>query len=91
MPHPTKQALLDWARNYPELWNAGDKQAWIAAPCGGKRAGKRRFAPAHRSGHEVYGGAVKNTFQQYFKDHLDPPQNRLEQEEVSGVVTEMFR
>jgi hypothetical protein len=29
MPYPTKDALLNWARNYPELWNAGHKQAWI--------------------------------------------------------------
>ena len=24
-----KHTLLKWATNYPELWNAGDKQAWI--------------------------------------------------------------
>ncbi len=29
MSYPKKQALLTWARQYPELWNAGDKQAWI--------------------------------------------------------------
>lgn len=29
MSFPQKQALLDWARNYPKLWNEGDKQAWI--------------------------------------------------------------
>ena len=29
MAYPDKQALLAWATNYPELWNAGDKQAWI--------------------------------------------------------------
>ena len=26
---PDKKALLNWANNYPTLWNAGDKQAWI--------------------------------------------------------------
>lgn len=30
MSYPTKQALLQWANNYPLLWNAGDKDAWIA-------------------------------------------------------------
>lgn len=29
MAYPGKQALLNWARNYPELWNVGDKPAWI--------------------------------------------------------------
>ncbi len=29
MAYPSKQSLLNWANNYPELWNAGDKQAWI--------------------------------------------------------------
>lgn len=29
MSYPKKQALLNWARQYPELWNAGDKQAWV--------------------------------------------------------------
>ena len=29
MTYPAKQALLNWARNYPELWNVGYKQAWI--------------------------------------------------------------
>jgi len=29
LSYPKKQALLTWARQYPELWNAGDKQAWI--------------------------------------------------------------
>ncbi len=29
MPKPTFDALKTWATNYPKLWNAGDKQAWI--------------------------------------------------------------
>ncbi|MCB1843855.1 MAG: hypothetical protein KDI09_12905 [Halioglobus sp.] len=29
MAYPHKHALLNWAQRYPELWNAGDKQAWI--------------------------------------------------------------
>lgn len=29
MPTPSKAALLQWAKNYPLLWNAGDKQAWV--------------------------------------------------------------
>lgn len=29
MPAPDKKALLNWATQYPVLWNAGDKQAWI--------------------------------------------------------------
>ena len=29
MPKPTFEALKNWAENYPKLWNAGDKQAWI--------------------------------------------------------------
>ena len=29
MNYPSKYALLNWAGNYPDLWNAGDKQAWI--------------------------------------------------------------
>ncbi|MEM9254318.1 MAG: hypothetical protein AAGA91_02660 [Pseudomonadota bacterium] len=29
MAYPDKNALLHWAKNYPMLWNAGDKQAWV--------------------------------------------------------------
>lgn len=29
MAYPEKKALLNWATNYPLLWNAGDKQAWV--------------------------------------------------------------
>ena len=29
MAIPSKKELLDWARNYIDLWNAGDKAAWI--------------------------------------------------------------
>jgi len=29
MAYPDKKTLLNWARQYPELWNAGDKQAWV--------------------------------------------------------------
>lgn len=29
MPYPSKNALLNWATNYPLLWNAGDKSAWV--------------------------------------------------------------
>ena len=29
MAVPTKKELLKWARNYVDLWNAGDKEAWI--------------------------------------------------------------
>ena len=29
MAYPDKKALLNWANNYPKLWNAGDKQAWV--------------------------------------------------------------
>lgn len=27
---PTREELATWAKNYAELWNAGDKEAWIA-------------------------------------------------------------
>ena len=27
---PTPEELATWAKNYAELWNAGDKEAWIA-------------------------------------------------------------
>jgi hypothetical protein len=29
LAYPDKKALLNWAKNYPTLWNAGDKQAWV--------------------------------------------------------------
>ncbi|MFK7977913.1 MAG: hypothetical protein AB8C02_17410 [Halioglobus sp.] len=29
MAYPDKEALIAWATNYPNLWNAGDKQAWV--------------------------------------------------------------
>ncbi len=30
MPTPTHPELREWAKNYVDLWNAGDKDAWIA-------------------------------------------------------------
>ena len=30
MPTPTRTELLEWADAYVALWNAGDKEAWIA-------------------------------------------------------------
>ena len=30
MPVPSRKELLNWAANYVALWNAGDKEAWIA-------------------------------------------------------------
>ena len=30
MPHPTREQLEAWADGYVRLWNAGDKQAWVA-------------------------------------------------------------
>ena len=30
MPTPTFEQLKNWADNYVALWNAGDKEAWIA-------------------------------------------------------------
>lgn len=30
VPTPTEQELLNWAHNYPKLWNAGDQEGWIA-------------------------------------------------------------
>ena len=30
MAAPDKKALLQWAENYVETWNAGDREAWIA-------------------------------------------------------------
>jgi hypothetical protein len=29
MAAPDKKALLNWAKNYPLLWNAGNKQDWV--------------------------------------------------------------
>ena len=30
MPTPTRAQLTQWAENYVALWNAGDKDAWVA-------------------------------------------------------------
>lgn len=30
MAYPDKKKLMEWATRHPDLWNAGDKQAWIA-------------------------------------------------------------
>ena len=30
MPVPNREALLAWAKGYVELWNSGDKEAWVA-------------------------------------------------------------
>ena len=30
MGTPSRQELREWARNYVALWNAGDKDAWLA-------------------------------------------------------------
>ena len=30
MAYPDKMTLVNWANSHPALWNAGNKQAWIA-------------------------------------------------------------
>jgi len=30
VPYPSFDELKNWADNYPRLWNAGDKDAWVA-------------------------------------------------------------
>ena len=30
MAYPDKMTLMNWANSHPALWNAGNKQAWIA-------------------------------------------------------------
>lgn len=30
MATPTRAQILDWAKGYVELWNAGKKEAWVA-------------------------------------------------------------
>ena len=30
VPTPTFEELKTWAENYTRLWNAGDKEGWIA-------------------------------------------------------------
>jgi hypothetical protein len=30
VPTPTREQLKEWAENYVALWNAGDKDAWVA-------------------------------------------------------------
>ena len=60
MAYPDKHALLDWARNYPELWNAGDKQAWID--------NWRRVAPGSFTMLDPVGTPPKHGFQECCED-----------------------
>ena len=63
MATPTRRELLQWAENYVALWNAGDKDAWIA--------NWKRVAPGDFRMLDPVGTPQKHGFQECAADSFD--------------------
>lgn len=63
MAVPTREALKAWARNYVDLWNAGDRAGWAA--------NWRRVAPGEFTMLDPVGTAQKRGFEHCALDSFD--------------------
>ncbi|MFM7784800.1 MAG: hypothetical protein ACKPE6_09190 [Gammaproteobacteria bacterium] len=63
MAVPTREALKDWARNYVDLWNAGDRAGWAA--------NWRRVAPGEFTMLDPVGTSQKRGFEHCALDSFD--------------------
>ena len=69
MPVPSRKELLNWAANYVALWNAGDKEAWIA--------NWKKVAPGDFRMLDPVGTPEKSGFQECAADAFDLFQPRV--------------
>jgi len=93
MAAPTREELANWARGYVELWNAGDKQAWVE---NWKRLAPGRFTMVDPVGtppkHDFEGCCVEpfDLFQPMTRLHVDPSTMFICGNEVAWVMENTF-
>ena len=93
MPTLTREALLAWAQGYVELWNSGDKQAWVA---NWKRVAPGDFVmvdpvgTAPRSGFESCAAEPYDLFQPATRFRVDPSTQFVCGNEVAWVMENTF-
>ena len=78
MPIHSRADLLQWAHAYVELWNAGEKQAWID--------NWRRVGPGEFRMLDPVGTPEKLGFQHCCVDSWDLFQDRVKFEHHDGIV-----
>lgn len=94
MAVPTREELLTWADGYVDLWNAGDKQAWIA--------NWKKVAPGDLVMLDPVGTPPKrgfdgccaepfDLFQPSTEFYVDPETRWVCGNEVAWVMTNIFR
>ena len=94
MPIPSRAELLQWARAYVDLWNAGDKEAWIAnwkqvAP--GDLVMVDPVGTPARSGFDGCCADPYDLFQPSTEFYVDPETLFVCGNEVAWVMTNIFR
>lgn len=94
MAGPTREALENWAKNYVELWNKGDKEAWVA---NWKKVAPGDFAMLDPVGtppkHDFNGCCVEpfDLFQPSMDFYVDPSTMFICGNEVSWVMENIIR
>lgn len=78
MPIPDRKTLKQWARNYVDLWNAGDKEAWVE--------NWKSVAPGDFRMLDPVGTPEKRGFEHCCLDSWDLFQGRVRFRHVPGSV-----
>ncbi|MBJ18046.1 MAG: nuclear transport factor 2 family protein [bacterium] len=93
MAAPTREALENWAKNYVELWNKGDKEGWVqnwkdVAPSGFVMLDPVGTPPKH----DFVGCCVKpfDLFQPMTEFRVDPSTMFICGSEVAWVMENVF-
>ena len=90
---PSREAMAKWAQNYVDLWNKGDKEAWVA---NWKKVAYGDFTMLDPVGtppkHDFDGCCVEpfDLFQPYTRFYIDPETLFICGNEVSFVMTNTF-
>lgn len=93
MPAPTRKDLETWADNYVNLWNAGDKEAWIA---NWRKMATGDFTMLDPVGtppkHDFEGCCIApyDLFQPYTEFRVDPETRFICGNEVAWVMENVF-
>ena len=78
MGHPSTEKMLQFAKSYVELWNAGDRQAWID--------NWRGIAPGHFRMLDPVGTPEKNGFKHCCEDSWELFNGRVKFKHHNGIV-----
>jgi hypothetical protein len=93
MAAPTREALETWANNYVDLWNQGDKEAWVENWKKIAPAGFTMFDPVGTPAkHDFVGCCVEpfDLFQPMTEFRVDPSTRFICDNEVAWVMENVF-